>query len=347
MTGWARIDRGTARASLAAALAIAVTGSATAAPASVSHTLPPGARVIATIRVPHASGSIGVGAGAVWAMKDDGSTLYRIDSRRSAVVARIALGTHKACPAFPQSCGEIAVGAATVWVAEPAANEVVRINPRTNTVVARVSVAKQPAGVAVSPGAVWVASLRGPSLTRIDPATNRVVTSIAVGTAGPCCGNHITVAWGAGAVWVTLEQAGAVARIEPATNAVSIVPVPWLRFGQPCGGLLATPAAVWAAGAHCPASTGSAVVIRIDPQSAKVVADVRGVQSPIGLALASGSLWVADLDAKSVVRVDPVSNRVTGRLSVGGVPIGLADGYGSLWLGDATGRVLRLGPDVG
>jgi len=307
-------------------------------------TFPSGATMVAKIPVPHASGALAVGLGGVWAMKDDGSTLYRIDPRRNVVVARIALRTPKTCPTFPQSCGEVAVGDGAVWVAEPAANAVERVDPRTNAIAASIPVGKQPAGVAVSPDAVWVASLRGPSVSRIDPKTNQVVASIAVGPAKPCCGDHITVAWGDGGVWVTLEKAGAVARLDPTSKRVSTIPVGWFRFGQPCGGLLVTPAAVWAGGAHCPTSSGYAVVIRIDPHAEKVVGAVKGVRSPIGLVLASGSLWIADLDAKSVERVDPASGRIVGKLVVGGVPIGLVAGYRALWVGDGSGHVLRLAP---
>jgi virginiamycin B lyase len=199
----------------------------------------------------------------VWAMKDDGRTLNRIDPKRNVVVARIPLGMRKVAGALGTS--EVAVGAHAVWVVEPAADVVARINPRTNAVVARIPVGKEPAGVAVSAGSVWVASLRGPSVTRIDPTKNKVVARTAVGPAKPCCGDHITVAGGDGGIWVTLEKAGAVARLDPTSNRVSTIPVPSLRFGEPCGGLLVTRAAVWVGGAHCPTSSGYAVVIRIDP----------------------------------------------------------------------------------
>jgi YVTN family beta-propeller protein len=277
-------------------------------------------------------------------MKDDGRTLNRIDPKRNVVVARIALQMRKPCPAFPQSCGEVAVGDHAVWVIEPAADVVARINPRTNAVVARIPVGKEPAGVAVSAGSVWVASLRGPSVTRIDPTKNKVVARIAVGPAKRCCGDHITVARGDGGIWVTLEKAAAVARLDPTSNRVSTIPVPRLRFGAPCGGLLVTRIAVWVGGAHCPTSSGYAVVIRIDPRARKIVGAVKSVRSPIGLASAAGSLWIADLDAKSVERVEPASGRLVGKLAVGGVPIGLVSRYGALWLGDASGRVLRIAP---
>ena len=321
----------------AAAFAMAPAGSA-------RNPLPDGATIVAKIPVPNASGSIAAGLGGVWAMAADGTTLYRIDPKRNVVVARIDLQMREQCPPFPESCGEIGVGDGSVWVAEPAADVVARIDPKTNAVTARIPVSKQPAGVAVSRGAVWVASLRGPSVTRINPTTNKVVATIAVGPAKPCCGAHITVAPGGGAIWVTLEKQRAVARLDPTSRRVSTIHVAPLRYGEPCGGLLVTAKAVWAGGAHCPSSSGYAVVIRIDPRSRKTVGAVRGVQSPIGLALAAGSLWTADLDAKSVERIDPASGRVTGKLRVGGVPIGLVRYSGALWCGDANGRVLRLAP---
>jgi YVTN family beta-propeller protein len=300
--------------------------------------------VVAKIQVPHASGALAAGLGAVWAMKDDGKTLYRIDPKQNSVVAQIDLGMSEPCPAPPQSCGEVAVGVKAVWVVEPAAGVVARIDAQTNAVVARIPVSDQPAGVTVWQGAVWVASLRRPSITRIDPTTNKVVSSTAVGRAKPCCGSHITVAGGDGDLWVTLEKAGAVARLDPTSKRISRISMAPLRFGQPCGGLLVTRKAVWVGGAHCPTSSGYAVVIRIDPHKKKIVGAVKHVQSPIGLALAAGSLWVADLDAKSLERVDPASGRVVGKLRVGGVPIGLVRGSGALWLGDAGGRVLRIAP---
>ena len=322
---------------LAAAFAMVPAGSA-------RTPLPKGAKLVAKVPVPNASGSLAAGLGGVWALTADGKTLYRIDPNRNAVVARIDLQMHQQCPPFPESCGEVAAGDGAAWVAEPAADVVARIDPKTNAVTATIPVSKQPAGVTVSPGAVWVASLRGPSVTRIDPTTNKVVATIPVGPAKPCCGAHISVAPGAGGIWVTLEKRGAVARLDPTSGRVSTVRVAPLRYGEPCGGLLVTAKAVWAGGAHCPSSSGSAVVIRIDPRSRKTVGAVRGVRSPIGLALAADSLWTADLDAKSIERIDPASGRVTGKLHVGGVPIGLVRYSGALWCGDAKGRVLRIAP---
>jgi virginiamycin B lyase len=119
-----------------------------------------------------------------------------------------------------------------------------------------------------------------------------------------------------------------------------------LRSGQPCGFLAADQRAVWAAGAHCPASSGDGVVTRIDPGTNRPTSVVTGLRAPIGLALGFHSLWVADLDAKSMDRVNPRTGRIVGRLSLGGIPLQVETGLGSVWVGDGSGRVLRIKPQA-
>jgi len=109
--------------------------------------------------------------------------------------------------------------------------------------------------------------------------------------------------------------------------------------GQQCSFLGADQRAVWAAGGHC-----SGGVARLDPRTNKQTGIVKGEKSPIGLALAFGSLWVADLDAKRIDRVNVRTGRILARLVVGGSPAHLAAGFGSIWVKDDAGRVLRVAP---
>ena len=129
-------------------------------------------------------------------------------------------------------------------------------------------------------------------------------------------------------------------RIDPTTNEVAAtIRLSRRQSGQPCGFLAASKKAVWAAGAHC----GSAVT-RIDPQTNRPTGTVTGLPAPIGLGVAFGSLWVADLDAKAIERIDIRTGRIVGRLPVGGFPVRLAVGLGSVWVRDDSGRVLRIHP---
>jgi len=69
-----------------------------------------------------------------------------------------------------------------------------------------------------------------------------------------------------------------------------------------------------------------------------------GTSAPVGVAVGFGSVWAADLDARQVVRINPNTGRIVGRLGLRGTPVRLAVGFGSLWVRDDSGRVLRIEP---
>jgi YVTN family beta-propeller protein len=294
--------------------------------------LPRGGTIAARVRLgrgapaPLGGGALNVGLGAVWAMSDIGPTLMRIDPARNAVVARIKL------PSPPES---IAVGDGAVWLSYPSNDTVSRIDARTNKVTATIHVGPQPAGIAVSPGTVWVANTGSPSVSRIDPGRNRVVATIRVGAKVACCFEHMSLAAVPGALWVAVPNGNKIVRVDPATNRiVESVKLPY----SPCGYLVADASSVWSAGGGC-----ADVVGRIDPGSRKLTAKLSGPH-PVGLALASGSVWAAVIDSADVDRIDPHTGRLIARLHVGGAPVRLAVGFGSVWVNDDDGRVLRIRP---
>jgi virginiamycin B lyase len=304
---------------------------------------PHGGKVVASIAIHPETGGLAVGEGAVWALSWGNWTLARIDPAGNDVAARITVKPKKPCPPSPSPCGNVAAGNGAVWVSLATDNTVARIDPKTNSVAAHIPVGRGPQAIATSPGAVWVANAGGPSISRIDPKTNKVVATIRVGPAGACC-DRMTVTAGGGAVWATVTELGTVVRIDPRTNKVSArIKLPW-KQGLPCGLLAANQGAVWAAGAHCASSSGSGVVMRIDPRTNRPTRAVTGFEAPIGLGLAFGSVWVADLDLKEIDRIDPRTGRIVARLPVGGLPILLEVGFGSVWVRDDTGLVLRIKP---
>lgn len=92
---------------------------------------------------------------------------------------------------------------------------------------------------------------------------------------------------------------------------------------------------------------GNAVAL-IDPQSDRVVGQV-----PVGIrpsAIASGSIWVANLDDQTVQRIDPATHMVIHTLPVGDIPTGLATSNGAVWVagGDSSQpsvTVKRIDPE--
>jgi YVTN family beta-propeller protein len=325
--------------SIACAIGVGVASSASVF--AGSDGVPRGGKVVASIRIPQGSGGLAVGEGAVWAMSDSASTLLRIDPKRNTVSARIKIKPNNPCPAFPQACSEAAAGQGAVWVSHPSDNTVSRIDPQANRVLATIPVGRHPDRIAVSPGPVWVAnsggptvSSGGPTVSRIDPAANRVVATIEIGPARGCCSDFMQLTVGGGSVWVGVPNLTSVVRIDPATNAVRAT----IRLSvPPVGFLAADKSAVWSAGAQ-----SGGVVTRLDPRTNRLSGTFNGAEAPIGLGLAFGSLWVADLDSKVIDRVNPHTARTVGRLRVGGYPVRIAVGFGSVWVRDDTGRVLRI-----
>lgn len=286
----------------------------------------PGARIVASIRVPPLGGAFAVGEGAVWAMNDATSTLMRIDPDRNAVVARIHVSPGEAA----------AAGNGAVWLSHPYEDTVSRIDPKTNTVTATIHVSEAPSGVAVTPGAVWIANAVGPSVTRIDSATNRIVATIRVGPNRECCAERLGLTADTDSVWAVLPAGNRIVRVDPRTNEVAAS----IKLGRfvPCGEIAAGQSTVWAAGGGC-----TPAVIRIDPRAKRVTARL-AEPHPVGVALAFGSLWVAVFHSGDVDRIDPRTGQVVARLHVGGWPVRLVVGFGSVWVNDDKGRVLRIDP---
>ena len=276
---------------------------------------PPAGRIVATIAVGRAPGSIVAGEGAVWVKNHADQTVSRIDPATNTVTATIPIGAG----AF----GYLAAGEGSVWATNNDANTVSRIDPRSNAVVATIPVGENPQGIAVGSGSVWVANHRAGSVSRIDAATNRV--SAVIAGEQLCCSPQ-AVATSPGAVWVTVPDPGKahVVRIDPATNRV-VATVPVDENG---GRLAVTENAVWSA-------TNTPTVAEIDPATNTVASRVNAGALVFGAAAGLGSIWVTRPGA-GLVRIDPGAHRVVGELSIPG-PCSRRLGqvpYGSV----ATGR---------
>lgn len=73
-------------------------------------------------------------------------------------------------------------------------------------------------------------------------------------------------------------------------------------------------------------------VAAIDTRTNRVVGQVAVGARPSGIAFASGSLWVANLDDQTISRVDPRTLRILRTLSVRGAPTGIAAAGGRVWV---------------
>jgi YVTN family beta-propeller protein len=170
-------------------------------------------QVSAAIPIPHlagrvrvsgtATGSIAVGAGAVWAAFGS-SAVARIDprTRRGAVVGDAGV-----------SPSAIAYGEDALWIANRDDDTVSRFSTSTYSTLHAVSVGRAPAGVAVGGGFVWVTDSADDAVSRVDPRLNSS-TTIPVGRV------PLGIAYGEGGVWIANSGDGTVSRIDPSTSKV-------------------------------------------------------------------------------------------------------------------------------
>ena len=175
-----------------------------------------------------------------------------------------------------------------------------------------------------------VASLTTPnSVAVIDSRTGRFVSDV------PIHDSADALAYGYGAIWAVTD--GGVRRINVSSHAVTDIPVAtnYLAIGA---------GAAWVSVSDAPE------VVRIDPtygtRTIKLPtndfpADWGGTNTPGGLVVADGSLWVAQ-GARFVRKINPATGKVDHTITVLGAEHLAADGN-AVYV-DGLGQVQRLNP---
>jgi YVTN family beta-propeller protein len=178
-----------------------------------------------------ASGSVAVGADAVWAVYGD-STLARVDPTKLNVIGRTVTGSAPA---------GVVVASGYVWVVNTDSATVQRFQPETfdeGPLGTPTSVGERPTAIAAGEGAVWVANTGADTVMRIEPGTAGTAPTaepIRVGDA------PAALAVGAGAVWVANAGDGTVSRIDVAKREV----VKTIDVGNAPSGIAFGDRAVW------------------------------------------------------------------------------------------------------
>ena len=173
-------------------------------------------------------------------------------------------------------------------------------------------------GLAVGGGYLWVTSPADSggrdSVFRIDLRTRRLVSSVAVGTL------PAFVSFGYGSAWVSNYRGDSVSVVRPGSERAETISVP----GGPLG-IAAGAGAIWVV------AFWSKELVRIDPETRRVLRRIPIGAGPNAVAVGAGAVWVTNRDDRSISRVDPSTNRVVRTIRLAAAPHGVHFAHGRVW----------------
>jgi streptogramin lyase len=155
-------------------------------------------------------GSIGVGAGSVWAVTGVGSKLKltRYDAKSGTEQTNITL------PPFSGSSGVI-FDFGYVWITDSINHALYRVNPNANQIAATIPLHSSPRFLTSGDGSVWVLNQGDGTVQRIDGKSGEILATIDA----KATGGGGDIAFGGGSVWVTTMSVPVI-RIDPVTNSL-------------------------------------------------------------------------------------------------------------------------------
>jgi YVTN family beta-propeller protein len=210
--------------------------------------------------------------------------------------------------------------------------------------------------ITVTPDAVWVASRATGNLIRIDPKTNVPDKPIPIGKE-PC--HSLVQAFKS--LWTSAVRSGFARPIRSAGRCSSKdapaekpadKPADASGAKKPKDPITLITTAVHGAGPIVSATgsvwmvtNGGASLVRVDPDTNTVVAEVSLPAAATAIAVSGDALWLVSSAKNVALRVNGYSNVVEETVKVGPSPIAIASGEGSVWtLNGGDGSLSRIDP---
>ena len=216
--------------------------------------------------------------------------------------------------------------------------------------------------IAVTPEAVWVASRAAGALIRIDPKTNAPDKPIPIGKE-PC--HSLIQAFRS--LWTSLCGPGALVRFDPPAPPASPAPpsqpspqkdaaadkpgatpdpkkpkdpIALITTGvHGAGPIVSATRSIWMV------TNAGASLIRVDPDTNAVVAEITLPAAATAMAVSGDAIWLVSTVKSLAIRVNGYSNVVEETVKVGPSPVAIASGEGSVWtLNGGDGSLSRIDP---
>jgi YVTN family beta-propeller protein len=174
-------------------------------------------------------------------------------------------------------------------------------------------------GMAVGGGYLWVTSPSDSggddSVFRIDLRTRRLVSSIKVGFL------PLFMTFGYGSAWIANYKGESVSVIRPGSTKSETIPLPGGPLGIAAGARGIWVVAFW-----------TKDVVRIDPETRRVVRRIRVGAGPLAVTVGAGAVWVTNRDSKTISRIDPATNKVIATIHLTAAPYSMSFASGRLWV---------------
>jgi YVTN family beta-propeller protein len=87
-------------------------------------------------------------------------------------------------------------------------------------------------------------------------------------------------------------------------------------------------------------------VVSVDPATNSVTGEIPIGGRPSGIAVAAGSVWVANRDDKTLLRIDPSTRQVVRTIGLGAIPADITAGNDDVWVVLDEEEVLRIDPGI-
>jgi len=244
-----------------------------------------------------------------------------------------------------------AVAAAAVQLADGGAtpiaiavgNGLALVDPGTSALADVMTLPGRPAQVASAEGRLWVAGEETVSV--VDPDSREIVDLVATDARAS------DLAAGEGALWLLDGEDRVLLEINPAYAAVAArIELPRTAPSSYAGRI---PAAVAAGMGGVWVVDGSTVLLRLDPATGEVAAEIDLGHPLNGVAVGADAVWAISGPGATVIEVDPRQDALVAEIPIAAlpgsaspVPIAVTVGEGSVWvLNGNTATVTRIDPE--
>jgi DNA-binding SARP family transcriptional activator/DNA-binding beta-propeller fold protein YncE len=297
--------------------------SAPVAPRTVADRLveidPATNRVVSVTPVGHGPDSMAMTDDAIWVANHEDRTVARVALPSREV--RVIGGAPVAYQLVSGLNGD-------VWLSSFEERLVTLVAPRgevpsdVKTLAAgprRVRLPGSGEGLATGGGFLWVTSPRDSggrdAVFQIDLRDRRVVSSFSVG--------HLPlfVTFGYGSAWVANYKGDSVSIIRPGVARPETV-----RVGGGPLGIASGEGGIWVV------TFWNRRLVRIDPETRRVLARIPVGAGPLSVAVGAGSVWVTNRDERTITRVDPRTDKVAQTIQLDSAPYGIRFGHGRIWV---------------